>query len=377
MSLRAAPVAPWPVAAEVATGTRAVIVDAPGSEPRVGSVVLPDRLLGTTLLAVIAAPLNPLDLLIASGNFDSARYERPYVPGSECVGVVLESGFHTVGSRVYAECHASPSSPGAFAARVLVRDEDVLPLPDSVDSVQAAAVGNSGTAAWMPLIQTAGLRAGETVLVLGATGAVGRLAVQIARHHGAGRIVGVGRDAQALQRVLALGADVVVDLRAHDDEEGLASRLEAAAAGSVDVVLDGLYGLPLQAALRVCAQRARVVNIGNLAGPTAVIPAGLLRGRQITLSGFAGLHTALGDKKPALSWLWSALTRGELHVDVRTMPLREFRPPGRHRRRHRTPRSSSCPTAPCSSPPRSAGAASRETTTPAPFSSTLKVSVQC
>ncbi len=298
---------------------RAGVVDAPGAEPRLGSVALPPRTAGTTLVAVVAAPVNPLDLLIASGSFHSARHDAPYVPGSECVGVVLASDAHAAGTWVYAECHASPDSPGAFAAQVLVADEDVLPLPDGIDPVHAAAVGNSGVAAYLPLVDIAGLRAGETVLVLGATGAVGQLAVQIARGVGAGRVVGVGRDPVALQRLLALGADDVVGLRTDETRDDLAARL-LTAAGAVDVVLDGVYGLPLEAALLVCAPRARVVNVGNLAGATAQIPAGMLRGRQITLSGFAGLHIPLQDKRVALTALWA----GDLQLETRTFILDEL-----------------------------------------------------
>lgn len=307
---------------------RAAVVDAPGAEPRVGTAVLPPRRPGTTLLAVAAAPVNPLDLLIASGSFHSARHDAPYVPGSECVGVVLESDKHVPGSWVYAECNAAPDAPGAFATHVLVADEDVLPLPDGIDPVSAAAVGNSGVAAYLPLMVDAGLRTGETVLVLGATGAVGQLAVQIARRAGAGRVVGVGRDHAALRRVLALGADAVVALRPDDgggaeSRDDLAARLRAAA-GPVDIVLDGVYGPPLEAALQVCAQRARIVNIGNLAGPTAQVPAGLLRGRQLVLSGFAGLHLSLQDKRPALTSLWTAIARGEVELETRTFALEEL-----------------------------------------------------
>jgi NADPH:quinone reductase-like Zn-dependent oxidoreductase len=312
-----------PAAAADVAGIPAAIVDAPGAQPHLGSIVLRPRAPGTTLLTVVAAPLNPLDLLIASGAFHSARHETPYVPGSECVGVVLDSDRYPTGSRVYAECHASPSTPGTFAAQLVARDEDLLPLPNGLDPVLAAAVGNSGTAAFMPLMETAGLRPGETVLVLGATGAVGQLAIQVAHHSGAGRVIGVARDRAALQRLLPLGADAVIDVLPDDTEDGLATRL-LAAAGPVDVVLDGLYGMPLQAALRVCAPRARVVNVGNLASPTAQIPAGLLRGKQITLSGFAGLHTALQAKQPALNWLWDALRRGELQLEVRTVALEEL-----------------------------------------------------
>ncbi|WP_328950872.1 zinc-binding alcohol dehydrogenase family protein [Streptomyces sp. NBC_00184] len=303
-----------------APSIRAAVVDAPGAAPRVGSVVLPPRAPGTTLVSVVAAPLNPLDLVIASGTFHSARHESPYVPGSECVGVVLDSDRHQPGSWVYAECHASPDTPGSLATQVLVDDDDVLPLPEGIDPVRGAAVGNSGTAAFMPLVEDAALRTGETVLVLGATGAVGQLAVQVAHRRGAGRVVGVARDRAALERLPDLGADAVVDLRGGESAEELAERLRAVA-GPVDVVLDGVYGVPLEAALQVCAPRARVVNVGNPAGATARIPAGLLRGKQLTLSGFAGLHTPLCAKQAALTWLWDALTRDELRVDVRTFPL--------------------------------------------------------
>ena len=112
----------------------------------------------------------------------------------------------------------------------------------------------------------------------------------------------------------------MVELRADEDTDELAARLSAAA-GPVDVVLDGLYGRPLEAALRACAPRARLVNIGNLAGPTAQVPAGLLRGKQLTLSGFAGLHIPLADKRAALTWLWTAVAGRELQVEVTTYPL--------------------------------------------------------
>jgi NADPH2:quinone reductase len=304
------------------SGIRAAIIDAPGAEPRVGLVVLPPRTSATTLVAVIAAPLNPLDLSIASGTFHSARHESPYVPGSECVGVVLESERYSPGSLVYGECHPSPAIPGALATQVLIGNEDLLPLPTGLDPALAAAVGNSGTAAYMPLVEQARLARGETVLVLGATGAVGQLAVQVAHRGGAARVIGVGRDHAALRRLLGLGADAVVELHAEEGIEQLTARL-LAAGGPVDIVFDGLFGAPLEAALRVCAQRARVVNVGNPAGATAQVPAGLLRGKQLTLSGFAGVHTPLREKHSALTWLWSALARGELQIEVRTFPLED------------------------------------------------------
>ncbi|HEY1530598.1 MAG TPA: zinc-binding alcohol dehydrogenase family protein [Galbitalea sp.] len=302
---------------------RAAIVDAPGSEPRVGSVALPAHTPGSTLIEVIAAPLNPLDLLIASGNFHSARHETAYVPGSECVGTVLQSDAFAAGTIVYAECHASPTSPGTFAHQVRVADGDILSLPEGVDPVAAAAIGNSGIAAYLPLVDVARMRAGETVLILGATGAVGQLAVQVAHLLGADRVVGVARDRDALGTLAALGTDAVVAIDAGESVDELANHIREAA-GSVDVILDCLYGAPLEAALQACAQHARIVNVGHSAGPTAAIPAGLLRGRQITLSGFAGVHVPLRDKHVALTWLWAALAAGELSVAINAIPLEDL-----------------------------------------------------
>jgi NADPH2:quinone reductase len=302
---------------------RAAIVDAPGLEPRVGSVDLPPRTPGSTLIEVGAAPLNPLDLLIASGNFHSARHESPYVPGSECVGTVIQSDEFAAGTLVYAECHASPASPGAFARQVRVADGDVVALPEGVSPIAAAAIGNSGVAAYLPLVDIAKLRADETVLVLGATGSVGQLAVQIARLLGAGRVIGVARDRAALDRLASLGVDAVVALNDGESVNDLGVRIREAA-GSVDVILDCLYGQPFEAALQACAQHARVVNVGHSAGPVAAIPAGLLRGRQITLTGFAGVHVPLSGKRVALAWLWDGLAAGALSVAVNAIPLEDL-----------------------------------------------------
>jgi len=301
----------------------AAIIDGPGASPHLGRVGLPSLTPGHSVLRVLAAPLNPLDLLIASGTFHSARHKQPYVPGSECVGVVVRSQLHAAGTKVYAQCQAGPDRPGSLATHLVVQDDEIVALPPGLDAVAGAAVGNSGVAAYMPLVETAGLQAGETVLILGATGAVGQLAVQIARSHGAAKVVGVGRNQSALDRLLRLGADAVVALQPGESESELAARL-CDAAGPVDVLLDGLFGVPLQAALQCCGPHGRVVNIGNPSGPTAVLSAGLLRSKQLTLSGFAGLHMSMTAKQTALSWLWRQIIDAAIEVDVRTSELRDI-----------------------------------------------------
>jgi NADPH:quinone reductase-like Zn-dependent oxidoreductase len=302
----------------------AAIIDHPGASPRLGTVDLPPVPPGRTVVKVMASPLNPLDLHIASGKFHSLRHTQPYVPGTECVGTVMHSSRYEPGSRVYAQCTATPDRPGSLATHVVVEDEDVVPVPGDVDAMTAAALGNSGVAAYLPLIETARLSTGDHVLVLGATGIVGQLAVQIARSHGAARVIGVGRDATAMRQVLSLGADAVVELMEKDSEEALSDRLSEAANGRVDVVLDGLYGMPLQAALRACSSHARVVNIGNSAGATALVSAGVLRSRQLTVFGFAGLHVPMTAKEPALQWLWQQSAACKLHVPVQPSALADI-----------------------------------------------------
>jgi NADPH2:quinone reductase len=204
-----------------------------------------------------------------------------------------------------------------------VDDENILLLPDGLDPIQAAAIGNSGVAAYTPLVEIAGIGQDDTVLILGATGAVGQIAVQIAKAKGVARVVGIGRDRAVLNHLKSLGADAVVELRAGEAAVDLTDRLHDVA-GAVNVILDGLYGMPLEAALQVCTSKARVVNIGHSAGATASIPAGVLRGKQLALFGFAGLHTPLKEKQLALSWLWAALQEGTLRVNTMTVSLEEL-----------------------------------------------------
>lgn len=297
----------------------AAIVDEPGALPRAGTVPQPTRGPGQTLIEVRAAALNPLDLMIASGKVPMLTYDEPYVPGIECVGTVIESDTFATGTSVYAEAHPSPNSPGAFATHLVAADRSVIPLPDGVDPEKAVAVGNAGVAAYVPLVDIAGLEPGDTVLILGATGAVGQLATQIARGKGAGRIVAVGRDEATLSALRDRGADETVAIAEDDDPVSLAEKLRhAVGPDGANVVLDTVFGAPFEAALAVCAPNAHVVNVGHFAGAIVPLNAAVLRGRQLTISGFAAFLTSLSEKAAALEWLWGGLDSGEVTVDVVT-----------------------------------------------------------
>jgi NADPH2:quinone reductase len=165
---------------------------------------------GTVVVDVAAAAISRFDILFASGRHYLRPVRLPAVAGQEGVGRLGD------GRRVYFQAPIPPY--GAMAQRTLVAEHGLIEVPDGVDDAVAAALGNSGLAAWLPLAWRARVAPGETVLVLGATNIVGRIAVQAAKILVAGRIVAAGRDEAALQRRRELGAD--------------------AAQGDVDVIID-------------------------------------------------------------------------------------------------------------------------------------------
>lgn len=217
------------------------------------------------VVEVEVAGLNPVDLAIASGAMRPPTV--PAVVGREGVGTLPD------GRRVYFNSPVSPH--GSWAERALVDRGAIFPVPDGLDGGLAVSMGISGLAAWLPLEWQARLKPGEQVLVLGATGVVGQIAVQAARLLGAGRVVAAGRDAGALERAATLGADATVVLGGSDAGEALSSE----AGDGYDVVIDTVYGAPFVAALGASAPGARLVTIGMGAGASPEVPFGALMGR--------------------------------------------------------------------------------------------------
>jgi NADPH:quinone reductase-like Zn-dependent oxidoreductase len=203
-----------------------------------------------------------------------------------------------------------------------------LPLPESdVSPTVFAATLNPAAAAWPALAHQGELLAGETVLVLGATGASGQLAVQLARELGAGWVVAAGRNMRVLDRLLGRGADAAV--RLDTDPVDLRAAIADAAAGPVHVIIDYLWGPPTEAAiaaithagLRHTAPRVRLVEVGEMAGPTISLPASVLRS-----SGLRILGSGAGSVDPAvvvaaLSRIMPRIADGSLRVPVRQARL--------------------------------------------------------
>src|SRR5881398_865277 len=156
---------------------------------------LPQRTQGRALIQVTAAPVNPLDLLCASGTSYFGAPALPYVPGTQGVGIVVEADDIPAGQRVWFSSSAGMQpGDGSMAQLCTVPGPAILPLRDDVSDDLAAALGLSAIAAWMALTWQGGLQPGEHVIVLGASGNVGQVAVQAARLLGAGRVVAACRD---------------------------------------------------------------------------------------------------------------------------------------------------------------------------------------
>lgn len=261
---------------------RAALVEAIGEPPDVREVPQPKRGAGQALVEVSAAPLNPIDLSIAGGRFYAGTPGVPYVAGREGVGVVVEGDSLTAGARVRFEA-GMPG--GSFAERVVVDEDEAVEIDGAIDDSFAACLGIAGLAAWLPLESRAELRPGESVLVLGASGPVGQVAIQAARLMGAGRVVAAARDAASLERSRALGAHAVVDLTASAGPDELAEAFRDAARGRIDVTIDPLWGAPAVAAVLAAAPFGRLVQIGQSADPEARLSSASLRGRPTAILG--------------------------------------------------------------------------------------------
>ncbi|MDX6722274.1 MAG: hypothetical protein QOD73_678 [Solirubrobacteraceae bacterium] len=279
--------------------------------PRYGEFDDPVAGDGQAVVDVAAAGVNHLDLAKASGGFYLGPPPLPSVAGSDGVGTVD-------GRRVFFDEPVAPY--GSMAERTLVAADALMPVPDGVDDTVAAALGNSGLAAWLALTWRARLQEGETVLVLGATGVVGQVAIQAARLLGAARVVAAGRDAERLRRCTELGADAVVDLGA---AERVPAALRETAGDGFDVIVDPLWGAPALAAMRAAAHGGRLVQIGQAAGTEARLPAPLVRAGMLAILGHANFHAPAEVRAQAYADLVGHAAGGKLTVDAERVPLRE------------------------------------------------------
>lgn len=289
---------------------RAAIIEKPGEIPKVKDFPEPSAKAGQAAVDVIAAGLNPVDRMIAAGQYGTVQV--PSVPGAEGVGRMPD------GRRVYFGGSIKPY--GSMAERTLVDQGSVHPLPEGLDDGMALVLGIAGLAGWLPLSAQARVTASDNVLVLGATGVVGQVAVQAAKLLGARRVVAAGRDRAGLEVMLGRGADASVLLQGD-----LAQALASEAAGGYDVVVDTLFGEPLQAALAATSQNARVVLVGPAAGMTASLGFAALQGRIVI--GHSNNYVPAEQRFAEYDKMASYVDKGELVVGIERYALQDIAKP--------------------------------------------------
>jgi NADPH2:quinone reductase len=266
-------------------------------------------------IEIEAVALNPLDLGVAAGRFYGGHPPLPYVPGCEAVG-------RLDGERVYVFGDGRGTQRDGFLAeRVDFPADLAVPVPEDLDDAVAAACGIAGISAWLPLSSVAPVRKDDRVLVLGATGTVGSIAVQAARLLGAQHVVAAGRDRERLERARELGADETVPL----DGGGLADRLRAASGGEgPTLVVDGLWAEHLRAAVDAAAPGARIVHVGQSAGPETTLASAAVRGKRLAILGYSYFPLTPTERAQAYRVVADHVAGGRIRIDVETFPLDEI-----------------------------------------------------
>jgi NADPH:quinone reductase-like Zn-dependent oxidoreductase len=277
---------------------------------------------GEKLVSVIAAGLHPIVKGLARGTHYASSSELPFVAGIDGVGKLED------GTRIFFGTARAPF--GTFSELALAPDWMRLPLPEGINDVTAAGIANPAMSSWAALTARAKFVAGESVLILGATGVAGRLAIQVAKRLGARRVVATGRNPKALEELSALGADEVIQL--DQDRTALVSvfRREFAEAG-VDVVLDYLWGQPVECLLEAISQkglrrasaRLRFIQIGESAGKTISLAASTLRSSGLELLGSGFGSASLDQIRQSLAEFFQAAAAKPFQFETKPSPLRE------------------------------------------------------
>jgi NADPH2:quinone reductase len=271
---------------------------------------------------VRAASLKAVDKQLAAGTHFASPRELPVICGTDGIGTLPD------GARVF---FGGPRRPfGAMAQRTVVPAAFCFPVPDALDDATAAALPNPGVSALLSLSHRAKLAKGEKVLILGATGVTGKLAVQIAKQLGAARVIAAGRNSQALEKLHDLGADSTIRLNQPDDDLKKAFVSEAGEAG-FNVVIDYVWGRPTEILLSAITRpefalvntETRLVQVGESAGPTIALPAAVLRSTALTILGTAGIPPR-DVLVAAMHQVLDLAAKGALQIETEAVALTEI-----------------------------------------------------
>lgn len=301
---------------------RAAIISGSGRAPVFGEFDEPVANEGMELIQVSAAALSQFSKSRSAGTHYSSNSAFPAVAGADGVGRTAD------GRRVY---FVLPESPyGALAEKCVVLPRQCVAVPDDVDDVTAAAIANPGMSAWATLMERARLQKGETVLVNGATGTAGRIAVQLAKYLGAAKVIGTGRNREELGELLSAGADVVIPFElggeagAARHEETLIDELGR----GIDVVIDYLWGESAKTIIVAIAKAAedatpvRFVHVGGASKEeTIALPGAALRSSAIQLMGSGIKSVPFSKLLEAIRNVFAVVVPARLQIAAKTVPL--------------------------------------------------------
>jgi len=303
---------------------KAAVVTEAGKAPVYVNFETPVAKTGEELISVRASALSQFTKSRASGSHYSSDGGFPLVAGADGVGITRD------GRRVY---FVLPEAPfGALAELCPVEASRCIELPDSLDDVTAAAIANPGMSAWAALAERAHLAAGETVLVNGATGTAGRLAVQLAKYLGAGRVIATGRNAVELEEVKKLGADIVIPFALgalnRSGAKDYENALKQVFASGINVVIDYLWGESAKMVIVAIAKAVedatpvRFVHVGGASGEENIeLPGAALRSSAIMLMGSGVKSLRLQVLLDAIRKVFDAVQPAGLKIATRVVPL--------------------------------------------------------
>jgi NADPH:quinone reductase-like Zn-dependent oxidoreductase len=269
------------------------------------------------LVDVIAVGLHPRVRSQADGSHYTSSGELPLVPGIDGVGRAPDG---TLRYFILPE-----TTMGAMAEQTVVDLRRSVVLPSDSDPVLIAAAMNPAMSSWIALRRRAAFRPGQRVLILGATGNAGRMAVQVARHLGASQVIGAGRQPERLAALTDLGADATVSL---DGPGADVAEHLGQAARDVDVVADYLWGQPTAGAMAAVVmnrtdrgQPLTWIEIGSVAGPTAAVPSAALRAVPLQIVGSGQGSVPARDILAELPELATEIAGGTFQIAAHPVPL--------------------------------------------------------
>jgi len=299
---------------------KAAIVEKTGKNPCYGDFAEPCADANSVLVEVRAAALSNLVRGKAAGTHYTSTPKTPFVPGVDGVGILQN------GNRVY---FFSPPAPfGAMAERVALSPKNCIPLPAAIDEIKAAALANPGMSSVAALRYRAKIESGQTVLINGATGVSGRLAVQISKRLGAGRVIATGRDKGVLKRLEETGADVCIPL-SEDREEQQFAFMKLLDEVPVDIVLDYIWGPSMESFFTAAAKTAHddrrlcVVQIGAMSAATLTMPASPLRSTGLVLMGSGIGSVSTADLIASIAEVFQMEAERPVDIDIEAVPLTE------------------------------------------------------